>query len=235
MFGVLVESGAGRQRRAGSAVLSVLAHAGLIAAAVAFTSEKVSGTPAPEIVTARHVEYVPIERPAPVRHEQVPPAGPVIDFTIPEDPIVIAPPVDVPTEIPPIGPARPFDPQRLFVGSAEALARRTGGPAGTTSDQARVFVAEDVERLAVIVTPVRPAYPEALRLAGIAGRVVMRFVVDTSGRVEHGSVQTMHATDPRFEDAVRHVLPRMRFRPALLNDTPVRMLVEMPFEFELRR
>jgi protein TonB len=78
-----------------------------------------------------------------------------------------------------------------------------------------------------------PRYPIALRAAGIEGSVEMRFVVDTLGRVEPGSATVLVSTDPRFTAAVEEALPRLRFTPARHGGRAVRMLVQMPFRFEI--
>jgi protein TonB len=84
-----------------------------------------------------------------------------------------------------------------------------------------------------ISTP-RPRYPEPLRAAGIEGRAVLRFVVDTLGRVEGGSATVVQATHPAFGDAALAALPAMRFRPAEAGGRRVRQLVELPIDFVLK-
>ena len=59
-----------------------------------------------------------------------------------------------------------------------------------------------------------PAYPALLRSAGVAGAVLVEFVVDTLGRVEPGSLRLVHADHELFAASVRDVAPRLRFLPA---------------------
>jgi protein TonB len=101
------------------------------------------------------------------------------------------------------------------------------GPSGAPYD------ASLVDRAAAPLAPVRPRYPEPLRAAGIGGRAVVRFVVDTLGRVEAGSVTLVSATHPLFGDAAVRAVPSLRFRPAEAHGRPVRQLVELPFEFRI--
>ncbi len=82
---------------------------------------------------------------------------------------------------------------------------------------------------------VQPRYPESLRAAGITGRVVVQFVVDTTGRAEPGSVEVQESPRPEFADAVRAALPRFRFTPGEVNGRKVRTRVQLPFEFSLSR
>lgn len=78
-----------------------------------------------------------------------------------------------------------------------------------------------------------PRYPDALRPSRVEGRVVVRFVVDTAGRVEPASVRLLSSTHALFTSAVRATLPSLRFTPARARGTKVRQLVELPFEFEV--
>jgi protein TonB len=78
-----------------------------------------------------------------------------------------------------------------------------------------------------------PRYPAALARAGVEGEVTMRFVIDTTGRVEPESIHLVRGTHLLFERAVREVLPRLRFLPAAVGGAKVRQVVEQPFRFEL--
>ncbi len=77
----------------------------------------------------------------------------------------------------------------------------------------------------------RPLYPDSLYRAATPGRAVARFVVDTAGNVELGTVDILSATRREFEDAVRDALKNARFHPAVLHGRPVRAMVELPFDF----
>lgn len=79
-----------------------------------------------------------------------------------------------------------------------------------------------------------PAYPDSLRRAGVEGQVTAQFVVDTTGRVDVGSFVLLESTHGRFTESVRQALPRMFFRPALLNGQKIRQLVQLPFVFKLQ-
>lgn len=78
-----------------------------------------------------------------------------------------------------------------------------------------------------------PMYPPALEAEGVEGHVIVRFVVDSTGRVDMASVMTVEATNPAFERAVRDAMPQMRFRPAKVGPRPVRQLAEQQFWFEI--
>jgi TonB family protein len=91
------------------------------------------------------------------------------------------------------------------------------------------------EALMRVVTQGRPRYPESLRQSAIEGRVLIRFNVDTLGRIDPASVTILSSTHELFSRAVRDVLGDFRFRPAEVNGRRVVALAEMPFEFAIRR
>jgi TonB family protein len=71
-------------------------------------------------------------------------------------------------------------------------------------------------------------YPEILRARGIAGEVLVAFIVDRAGRVEQGSVTVLSYRGEEFAFLTVRYLPMLRFRPALLSGKAVRVRVELP-------
>jgi protein TonB len=65
--------------------------------------------------------------------------------------------------------------------------------------------------------------------------VVARFIVDTLGHVDPGSISILASTHALFADEVRRWLARTRYAPAMHAGGNVRQLVEQRFEFALRR
>ena len=86
-----------------------------------------------------------------------------------------------------------------------------------------------------IIAAARPRYPDALRESGVDGRVVVRFVVDTLGRVDMGTVEVLQSTNEQFARSVREALPRARFAPAEAGGRRVASTIEMPFAFATAR
>jgi protein TonB len=78
-----------------------------------------------------------------------------------------------------------------------------------------------------------PRYPEALREAGVEGQVTLEFVVDTTGRVEGGSVRVLSSAADAFVVSVRDALAGTRYHPALVGGRRVRQLVRQGFVFSL--
>jgi len=80
-----------------------------------------------------------------------------------------------------------------------------------------------------------PTYPILLRNARMEGRVLFQFVIGIDGRVEPTTIRTLRSTHQYFEEAARRALTTCRYRPARFNNQPVRVVVQTPFDFTLRR
>ena len=79
-----------------------------------------------------------------------------------------------------------------------------------------------------------PLYPGVMMSKGIEGFAAMRFVVDSTGLIDMGTVELIQGTHAEFVKAVREAMPRMRFRPAKMGALAVRQLAEQLFKFEIR-
>jgi protein TonB len=234
MFGTLIESRAGRQRRSGGAMMSILLHGAIIAGAVLATTRASNAKPSNPVASEPvHWAETPPTRARPEATTHVA----TKQIYVPKDAVVIIPPVKVSKTLPPITTGLVVDNASKFfiVGALTTHDSLLAARSSSIADPTAILSGSDVERVAILQNDVRPAYPEALRLAGISGRVVVRFVVDTLGQVEHESVVVRESSHARFENAVRDVLPRMRFTPAKIGNRPVRMTVEMPFEFAIAK
>ncbi len=80
-----------------------------------------------------------------------------------------------------------------------------------------------------------PAYPPDLLNQNVEGTVYTEYIVDTSGYADTASLVIVRSTHPEFTQAVREALPYMRFRPAKVGNQKVRQLVEQQFTFKIRR
>ncbi|HVT37697.1 MAG TPA: energy transducer TonB [Gemmatimonadaceae bacterium] len=83
-------------------------------------------------------------------------------------------------------------------------------------------------------TSAAPAYPQVMMAKGIEGYAAMRFVVDSTGLIDLGTVELLQGTHAEFVQAVREAMPHMRFRPAKMGTLAVRQLAEQLFKFEIR-
>lgn len=79
-----------------------------------------------------------------------------------------------------------------------------------------------------------PTYPELLRQAGVEGQVVLEARVDSTGRVQAGSIATVAASHHGFVEPARRALMSTLFRPARVNGRAVPMLIRVPFAFSIR-
>jgi periplasmic protein TonB len=238
MFTTLVESRAVRQRSISGTITSVVLHAAAIAAAVALSVTRSTGaseapTPVKPMILYRPAKPTP-PVPQPARASNPQPAQPSLPTaalrTIPV-------PVSIPTSIPPIDftAASTRDDEPIFIGGTRhGLGTSSLGTAlsGAPGDAVEERFMERAPR--VLGDPVSPRYPNALRERGIAGQVVIRFVIDTLGRAEPGSVVVLDATHPLFAESVKNVLGSYRFSPGEIAGKKLRTLVQMPFAFTLR-
>jgi serine/threonine-protein kinase len=76
-------------------------------------------------------------------------------------------------------------------------------------------------------------YPATMRRAGIEGRVLLQFVVETDGRVRPETVEVIESTHALFEAPAETTIAQCFFRPGRVDGVPVRVLVQMPIDFTL--
>lgn len=233
MFGVLLESRATRQRRTGGAVLSAATHVAIVAAVAIFaTRGPVHAAPPDKPVV---VNLAPVGKPPETRstaHTQSgprgfnPPAPVVVRIEIPN-----VTPVGLPPIVPNAGPSL----DSIIIGNSRGGTAKgiVGGlldePAG---DGGREWRGSELMMRITQKSTLR--YPEMLRQAGIDGRVLLRFVVDTTGGVDPASIVVVNSTHDLFTSSARTALLGFRFRPAEVDGHRVRALAEMPFEFTLK-
>jgi protein TonB len=143
--------------------------------------------------------------------------------------VTVVPP-NLPTLDAPPPPSLPADPYAPF----------------TTSD-----VPGPADPGAVVTTPIRdlsyveeppallrhpaPRYPEVLRQAGVEGHVVVEVVLDTSGVAEAGSLRVVTSAHQLFDAEARAVVLGSRYRPARAGGRAVRVRIQVPVVFAIRR
>jgi len=233
VFGTLLESRSRRRHRPGGAAVSVAVHMVIIGAVTAGTV---------------HGRAMSKEKPEPVllRFKNPPPPPPrPVDQTIRDlvpGPVIagpiqihrIDPPQTILDHLPPIDSSFGRGLDSIVIGggsSSPGLARAYGD--GADRNEPREWVGADLQTR--ILASGKPRYPESLRQAAIDGRVLVRFTVDTTGRVDMSSVSVLASTHDLFTRAVREALPAFLFKPAELGGHRVRALAEMPFEFQIAR
>ncbi len=227
MLSQLLESSPKRQRRHFSTLVSIAGHAIVLSGAVA-AARPVVDADDPKTVITWHPPALPPPPPCVECGSSRRTGGTGQETTaLPQAPDELRGEIDVDL------PARINAPDHGVVVSSEEWRRgrvgdRTGAP---ETGVARATV--DREVVPYATNPV-PRYPEELRAARIDGKVLARFVVDTTGWVLMETVIVDASPHRAFTDAVVEALRRSRFQPAEFRGRKVPQLVSQPFVFVLR-
>lgn len=227
MLQVLVESRAASARRTSWTAVSVVVHLAVLGAAVALTA-----TDAPETRQRDDVEHIVYTAPSSVRASRAAPLSAVAPLAI-SPPTFIVPSITAPIALPVLA----SDPFSHVIEDLRSIGSSLVGTRHGNSDApGGVHTAENVDR---IVEPLPgnppPAYPARLSGARVEGEVLVRFVVDTAGRVEARTIEIAQASHALFGESVKQWLGRTRYSPALVNGRAVRQLVQQRIAFTLMR
>ncbi len=204
---------------------SVALHATLLAAALVLTRHPAARPP--DIRVSARVIWS--DEPLPVRAAPTTPG-----VAVPARPVFILPgtlAAPVPN-VPVVGlPSPGADPAPGPVIAGPALP----GGAGTAPDPSRPADAAAVDELPVLLAHPAIRYPELARQAGVQGTVVVEAVLDTLGGVEPGSAQVVRSDNALFDAEARAVVAGSRYRPARLGGRAVRVRIQVPVAFAIRR
>jgi protein TonB len=158
---------------------------------------------------------------------------------------VVAPLVNIPTNLPTIDLSKAITNEKDFSGKGVAGGSDKGvkGGTGTEGDIGKLaglanhgpYMEFQVEKPVEKIGGDAPDYPSSLRDSGVEGQVLAQFVVNESGRYEGGSLKILSSSNPAFTAAVKDALPRMRFSAAQIGGKKVQQLVQMPFQFHLAK
>lgn len=98
--------------------------------------------------------------------------------------------------------------------------------------QDRVYAANEVSSPPAIKSP--SAAASAIQrslpggLAAVGGRVQLRFIVETDGKVDPASIEVMAASANALGEAAKRAVARIEFKPATMDGQPVRSVVLFP-------
>lgn len=231
MMRTLLESRRLPSRGAGRMVMSVVLHAGLVMSLVLAAAE---ASPAPEPMAPEAITFhrTPPQRTASrtdaVVTPSMSPRAPAVSFVVD--------PIHVPSVLPLLDLRAVTQATVQFalnVGNRSVtdfgVEARGGTPAGD------VYLEHQVDRPVGVRDAMLPAYPDALRRAGVEGDVLVSFVVDTLGRADMTTFTVIRATHDLFTRAVRTAVTGQRFAPAEAGGRRVRQLVQQPFSFTIHR
>jgi protein TonB len=244
MFDVLVASGAHVQVTPRWVSSSLVAHALVLALAVAATRAAMDAAPvtAPESVALLFVPKPPPPPPPEVESKPPPPVASVVAEAPAKGFQTVATLKDIPNVIPPVDlTQRRLDP-RDFTGRGVEGGVAEGVVGGRVIDAAAPEAGElDAiyeaatrdERFepAVVVFQPAPKYPKAVEALGVEGRVAVEFVIDTSGKVQPASIRIVESSHAVFESVTREAMAKGLFRPARLSGHPVRQLTRQSVRF----
>jgi len=132
-----------------------------------------------------------------------------------------------------------FDPALALMWRRE----RTRAICGTPEPVAVDFLSDSGGVAPALVLSEKPAvlsgpqlrYPANMLRSGVQGRVIAAAVIDTSGQAERGSIKIVQSPHRAFNDQVTYYLEKARFRPGRIGTRPVRVCIEMPLDFRIRR
>jgi protein TonB len=143
-------------------------------------------------------------------------------------------PVNIPTNIPPINLNEKFDPRDFSgVGIEKGISALTATDVKIDPGQAFIEAAVDEKPERMSSPPLE--YPDLLRQAGIEGSVVIEVIIDTTGRAEPGSMRVVSSSNKAFEMSARDVVLKSLYRPGRVRGQAVRVLVQVPVSFSIRR
>jgi TonB family protein len=81
------------------------------------------------------------------------------------------------------------------------------------------------DELLYVLSAPSELYPQLLRQAGIQGRVLVRAVVDSTGRAEPQSVQVIATPHPGFDQVARNLVLQARFHQGRFRERAVRVVI----------
>jgi protein TonB len=137
-------------------------------------------------------------------------------------------PEQIPTDIPPVDLQQRFDPKDYSGSGIEG-----GRASGIVVSGNEVYAEALVEERPALLSAPPPDYPVLLKQAGIQGRVILRAVIDTTGRVEPASVRIMKSPNPAFDQPTKDWVLKALFRPARLHGRGVRVFINLPVDYSL--
>jgi len=234
MFNKLLESKATKQKMAGGTVFSIVLHTVLIGGAVYATAR--AGVK-DEKAKAEKIQFVEMKKEPPKVPDKPPPPKEVIVKPPPPKGFqVLRAPVKIDIKIPEIDLSKAVTNENDFSGKGVKGGTGSGVVGGTGPVTNQTYFEFQVEKPAeMLQDSPKPKYPSVLESSGIAGEVQAQFVVSSAGKADMDSFKVLKSTNELFTQAVKNVLPRMKFSPAMIGGKPVNQLVQQSFQFAVPR
>jgi TonB family protein len=224
MFDVLIESKKKSQKGklAGTSLASIVFHTLVIGGAVYATLT--AGETDEGIVVDTALVF--IQQETQKQPDQPPP--PQLDVQLKGFQTIVAP-TDIPTNIPPVNLQEQFDPKDFSGVGVE------GGVASGIVPTGDVFSVDVVQEKPERLAGPPPVYPPLLQQAGIEGTVTVQAIIDTMGRVEPSSIKITQTANPGFNESAKATVLKSLFRPARVYGKAVRVLIQIPIAYTIKR
>ncbi len=234
MFNQLLESKPKKERMAGGTIFSIVLHTVLIAGAVYATA---AAGVKDEKAKAEKIQFVEMKKEPVVKKEEAPPPKEVIVKPPPPKGFqVLRAPLRIDIKIPEIDLSKAITNESDFSGKGVKGGTGSGVVGGTGPVTNQTYFEFQVEKPAEMLSESpKPKYPSVLESSGIAGEVQAQFVVSSAGKADMDSFKVLKSSNELFTQAVKNVLPRMRFSPAQIGGKPVNQLVQQSFQFAVPR
>lgn len=233
MFNQLLESKAKKQKMAGGTMFSVVLHTVLIGAAVYATAR--AGVK-DEKSKAEKIQFVEMKKEPPkVPDKAPPPKEVVVKAPSPKGFQVLRAPVKIDIKIPEIDLSKAITNESDFSGKGVKGGTGAGVVGGVATTNQTYFEFQVEKPAEMLAESPKPKYPSVLESSGIAGEVQAQFVVSSSGKADLDSFKVLKSSNELFTQAVKNVLPRMKFSPAMIGGKPVNQLVQQSFQFAVPR
>jgi protein TonB len=171
------------------------------------------------------------------KKEEPPPDQPATVAPPPKGFQTLSIPTTIPVDIPPPTQNSNFNAADFSgVGVEGGVARGVeGGTGPVISDQPYLEAVVEERPETMAGTCQLPQYPPILQQAGVEGRVLAEFVIDTAGRAERASIRFVTSTHQLFEAPARATILSCRFRPGRISGRAVRVRVQQPINFTIAR
>jgi protein TonB len=212
---------------------------------VNFVAVKKDEPPPPKKEEPKPEPPKPKKAPTPPKVVKAPELPKVVAPAPPQGFKVVAPPVNVPTTMPAVDLSKAITNENDFSGKGVAGGSANGvkggtGDANSTGKEAGEehkgpYMEFQVETPVAKIGGDAPDYPPSLRDMGVEGEVLAQFVVGENGRYQGGTLKILNSSNPAFTAAVKDALPRMKFSAAQIGGKKVPQLVQMPFQFNLKK
>ncbi len=234
MFNQLLESRAHKQKMAGGTMFSIVLHTVLIGGAVYATAR--AGVK-DEKSKAEKIQFVEMKKEPPkVEPKEPPPKEVVVKPPPPKGFKVLRAPVKIDIKIPEIDLSKAVTNESDFTGKGVKGGTGSGVVGGTGPVTNQTYFEFQVEKPAeMLQDSPKPKYPSVLESSGIAGEVQAQFVVRSDGKADMDTFKVLKSSNELFTQAVKNVLPRMHFSPAMIGGKPVNQLVQQSFQFAVPR